>query len=97
MAEYVFRLYVSPECGPSPAAVQTIHEMLTEVLPNGYAFDIIDINEQPEVAFNEKVLAVPLLARISPPPLRRVLGGMSDPDRLRAALGLGYPQTKARV
>src|SRR3954451_17654980 len=82
-----FRLYVD---GASPNAAHAVGELEAlgrRYLP-GAAVDVIDIAERPDLAESERLLGAPTLVRISPPPVRRILGDLSDHEHVRHALGL---------
>lgn len=51
------------------------------------------MREHPEVAERERVLATPMLVRVSPPPVRRIAGDLSDGERVLWSLGLGEAST----
>ena len=50
--------------------------------------EVVDVQEKPEVAERERILATPLLVRVAPPPTRRIAGDLSDTDRVLWNLGL---------
>ena len=51
--------------------------------------DVVDLRHEPERAEAERILATPLLVRVSPPPIRRIVGDLSDAERVVWTLGLG--------
>jgi circadian clock protein KaiB len=66
------------------AALKTLRQDLLDV-----SIDVIDVRERPDVAEAERVIATPMLVRVSPEPSRRVVGDLSDLDKVRWGLGLG--------
>jgi circadian clock protein KaiB len=58
------------------------------VLPSLFAFEIVDILEDPVAATEDRIFATPTIARISPPPTRKIVGDISDPEKIAALLGL---------
>ena len=66
------------------AALETLRHDLADV-----AIDVIDVRERPDVAEAERVIATPMLVRVSPEPSRRVVGDLSDLEKVRWGLGLG--------
>jgi circadian clock protein KaiB len=50
--------------------------------------EVVDLRDRPEVAEQERILATPLLVRTEPLPVRRIVGDLSDPERIVATLGL---------
>ena len=51
--------------------------------------EVIDVRERPEVAEAERIIATPMLVRVSPAPVRRIIGDLTDLDKVRWGLGLG--------
>lgn len=86
-ARTVLRLYV---VGGTQASERALHglERLSAALPGDAELEVVDLREQPEVAERERIVATPLLVRVSPEPVRRVVGDLSDTERVRWSLGL---------
>jgi circadian clock protein KaiB len=72
----------------SAAAYSNLKRICEEHLPGEYELRVIDINASPEIAVAEQVLAIPMLVRTAPPPHRRIVGDLSDTDRVLVSLGL---------
>ncbi len=87
--ETVLRLYVVGGTQLSDRAVGTLRRLQAEHLPDDASVEIVDLKERPEVAEEAGVLATPLLVRVSPEPVRRIVGDLSDVERVRWSLGLG--------
>ena len=81
------KLYVVSGTHSSDRAVAAL-ETLRQDLPD-VAIDVVDVRERPDVAEAERVIATPMLVRVSPEPSRRVVGDLSDLDKVRWGLGLG--------
>lgn len=88
MAAVVLRLYVSGQTTRSELALANVRRLLAR--PGAVACDleIIDILSRPEVAEEENLLATPTLIKVAPPPVRRVIGDLSDMQAVSDALGL---------
>ena len=86
------RLYV---VGGTQASERALHsvERLRAQLDDEAEIEVIDLRERPEVAEAERIIATPLLVRVAPAPVRRIVGDLSDADRVRWALGL--PEARA--
>ena len=84
---YVLRLYVS---GATPKSVEAIRNVkkLCDELAGRYELEVVDIYQQPERAALDQVVAVPLLVKQFPLPLRRLVGTMSNPVRLLEAFAV---------
>jgi circadian clock protein KaiB len=81
-------LFVSGASPTSIRAVQRLRALCEEHCPEGYDLKIVDIHQQPELAANARVLAVPTLIKEGPLPVRRRVGDFTDEPRVLAALGL---------
>ena len=87
------RLYVS---GRTPACVRALANLQRACacwLPGRYHIEVIDLLETPLVAAEDQILAVPTLVRSHPPPVRKIVGDLSDTERLifRMQLRRGQP------
>ena len=87
MASVVLKLYLVGGTAPSERAVLAL-ERLRELIDADADVEIVDLSERPDVAERERILATPLLVRTAPEPVRRVVGDLSDPERVLATLGL---------
>jgi circadian clock protein KaiB len=63
-------------------AVNNLRRICEQELRGQYELQVIDVLEQPELAEEEKILATPTLIKQLPPPLRRVIGDLSDKDKV---------------
>ena len=85
------RLYVAGTSLRSTLAVQNAREICDEHLPGGYDLEVIDILQQPERAKDDQIIAVPVLVKRAPLPLKRILGDLTDRAGVVAGLQLGRP------
>jgi circadian clock protein KaiB len=83
---YVLRLYVSGMTTRSTAALATIKTLCEEQLQGRYELEVVDIYQHPERAIDAQVVAVPTLVRHLPEPLRRIIGDLSNQERLLMGL-----------
>ncbi len=88
MTFYVFKLYVVGQTVRARQAIANIRQICQEKLNDQCECIIIDVLEQPQLAEADKVIVTPTLIKVSPPPSRRLLGDLSDLDRVVDALGL---------
>ncbi len=84
----VLRLYVVSGTQLSDRAVGALRRLQAEHLGEDATIEIVDVREKPEEAEAAGVLATPLLVRVSPAPVRRIVGDLSDIERVRWSLGL---------
>lgn len=85
---YSFRLYVTGASPGSSRAIAYIKRFCEQFLKGRYLLEVVDVYQQPALAEEERILATPTLVRMSPLPLRRIVGNLSDPQRLQAGLGI---------
>jgi circadian clock protein KaiB len=85
---YVLRLFVTGKTPRAEVAIANIQRICEEELKGEYRLDIIDVLEHPEEADNERVLATPTLIKQLPPPLRRVIGDLTDKEKVLFGLAL---------
>ena len=91
MNKYLLKLYITGQTPRSERAVANLHRVCEEELGGQYDFVIIDVLEHPQLAEDEKILATPTLIKVLPPPLRRIIGDLSDTERVLLGLDLQPP------
>jgi circadian clock protein KaiB len=91
---YVLKLYVTGSTPRSSRAIQSIRTLCEEHLAGRYDLEVIDIHQQPVLARGEQIIAAPTLIKHLPAPLRKMVGDLSDRDRVLMGLDL---QPKADV
>ena len=87
-AEYVLRLYVNGSTSKSKLAVENIRRVCEQQLKGRYDLEVIDIRQHANLARDEQIVAVPTLVKRLPLPLQRLVGDMSDLDRVLLGLDL---------
>lgn len=85
---YVLRLYVTGMTPRSTEAFTAIKALCEEHLKGRYDLEVIDIYQHPQLAQDEQIIAVPTLIRELPAPLRRLIGNLSDRERVLLGLDL---------
>jgi circadian clock protein KaiB len=91
---YILKLFVSGTTSRAERAIANLKRLCDEELENCYELVVIDVLEHPEVAEQERILATPTLIKQLPPPLRRVIGDLTD--REKVLLGLNLVASSAR-
>jgi circadian clock protein KaiB len=86
--KYILRLYVAGMSPRSIRAIENIQKISEESLMGRYELEVIDVYQQPELAKKEQLLAAPTLIKKLPLPLRRLIGDMSDKERILVGLDL---------
>lgn len=85
---YILRLYVTGMTPKSTQAILNIKKICEENLKGRYELEVIDIYQQPVLAKDEQIIAAPTLVKKLPLPLRKLIGDMSDKERLLLGLDL---------
>ena len=85
---YEIRIYISGHTKKSANIIDNLRKLLNSELEDQYSLEIIDVLEKPELAVRDKVLATPTLAKVSPLPLRRIIGDISDKEKILTWLNL---------
>jgi circadian clock protein KaiB len=86
-----FRLYVAGQSPRSLTALMNLHALCLTYLRPGYQIDVIDLLDDPGRAATDQVLAIPTLVRLLPRPRLRVVGDLTDVERVVQVLGLVAP------
>ena len=85
---WALRLFVARESAASANAIVQARHIVAEHLPEGSTLEIIDISREMDAAAREQVLAIPTLVRAKPEPVRRIIGDLSDLQKVRTLLGI---------
>ncbi len=85
---YVLRLYVAGATPNSLRAIENIRKICAEHLKGGFDLEIIDIYQQPLLAKEGQIIAAPTLIKELPLPLRRLIGDLSQTERILLGLDL---------
>lgn len=84
-------LYVAGQSPKSLRAFANLKELCDEHLPGHYEIEVIDLIEHPALARSDDILAIPTLVRRLPAPLRKIIGDLSDTERVLVGLRLQPP------
>ena len=82
------RLYVAGQTPRSLAAIANLKRLCEAHLEGRYALEVIDLLERPQLARPDQILAIPTLVRQVPPPVRRIIGDLSNTERALVGLDL---------
>jgi circadian clock protein KaiB len=89
--EYDLRLYVAGATPKSVAAFRNLELLCEEHLSGRYRIEVIDLTKKPQLARDHQILAVPTLVRNSPKPICKVVGSLSNTERVMASLNFAAP------
>ena len=85
---YNLRLYVAGQTAKSMAAIANLKALCEQHLVDQYAIEVVDLRENPQLAAGDQILAVPTLVRHLPPPLKRIIGDLSDSEKVLVGLDI---------
>ena len=89
-APYKFRLYVAGMTPRCEAARDHVTKICKTHLSGQYLIEVIEVLEKPQLVQGDQILAIPTLVRQLPPPIRKISGDLSDPERVLGALDVRY-------
>ena len=82
------RLYVAGQTVRAVTAFANLQKICEEHLPGQYRIEVIDLLKQPQLAKGDQILAVPTLVRKLPEPVRKIIGDLSNTERVLVGLDL---------
>jgi len=85
-AEYELRLYVAGQTPRSVQAFANLKKICEAHLAGRYRIEVIDLLENPQLAKGDQILAIPTLVRTLPSPIRKIIGDLSDKERVLVGL-----------
>ena len=88
------RLYVAGQTAKSLTAFANLKRICQEHMAGGYHIEVVDLLKNPQLAKGDQILALPTLVRKLPEPVRKIIGDLSNTDRVLVGLDL-RPRTKA--
>lgn len=88
---YNLRLYVAGQTPKSMAAITNLRKLCEEYLAGRYSIDIVDLMRDPDLAQMHQIVAVPTLIRELPEPIRRIIGDLSNTERVLLGLDIDPP------
>ena len=94
--KYVLRLFVAGMGPKSVQAIDNIKRICEEYLPGKYQLEVIDIYQYPIFAKDGQIVAAPTLIKELPPPLRKLIGSMSDTERVLVGMDLKFKKRNNR-
>jgi circadian clock protein KaiB len=86
IGRWKLRLYIAGETSRSIAAMRNLQSICTEHLADRYQVEVIDLLKNPTMAEGDQILAIPTLVRRLPPPLKRIIGDLSNIEKVLLGL-----------
>jgi circadian clock protein KaiB len=87
-AEYELRLYIAGQTARSVAAIANLNHICKDHLAGRYSIEVIDLLQQPQLAKADDILAIPTLVRRLPEPLKKIIGDLSNVERVLVGLDI---------
>jgi circadian clock protein KaiB len=85
-SEYQLRLYVACQTDKSKAALENLNRICETHLSGRYRIEVVDLLVNPKLAAGDQILAVPTLVRHLPEPIKKIIGDLSNEDRVLVGL-----------
>ena len=86
--QWNLRLYTAGQTARSLKALENLKKLCEEHLPGKYIIEVIDLLKDPRLAQGDQIIAVPTLVRRLPEPVRKIIGDLSDTERVLVGLDL---------
>lgn len=88
MNRFLLKLYVTGQTSRTRQAIANLERICENELGGKYQVEIVDVLDNPQLAEDDKILATPTLIKTLPPPLRRIVGDLSDAEKVLLGLDL---------
>jgi circadian clock protein KaiB len=86
--KFILKLFITGASPNSVRAIVNIKSICERYIAGNYSLEVIDVYQQPLVAQQEQIIALPMLIKFAPLPLKRLIGDMSNTNRVVTGLGL---------
>jgi circadian clock protein KaiB len=87
-SHYSLRLYIAGQTPKSLAAIRNLHWICETHLAGRYTVEVIDLRQNPQLAAGDQILALPTLVRHLPSPLTKIIGDLSNTERVLVGLDI---------
>ena len=86
--QWILHLYIAGQSARSASALRNLEEVCEEHLSGRYKIEVVDLLKQPQLARGDQIVALPTLVRRLPPPMKKIIGDLSNQERLLVGLDL---------
>ena len=86
--EWILRLYIAGQSARSASALRNLEAVCEEHLAGRYRIEVIDLLKHPQLARGDQIIAVPTLVRHLPPPMKKIIGDLSNQESVLVGLDL---------
>ncbi|HLN20982.1 MAG TPA: circadian clock protein KaiB [Bacteroidales bacterium] len=94
--KWILRLYVAGETPKCTAAFRNLKKLCEDQLKGRYKIEVIDLIENPQLSREHQILAIPTLVRKLPVPVRKIIGDLSDTERVLVGLDLKLSEKRIK-
>lgn len=94
---YKLTLYVTGHTASSERAIHNLTRIVQQGIPGQHEIEIVDVLESPQIAEDEKILATPTLVKEYPPPIRRIIGDLSDTQKVLLGLDVALSREETKL
>jgi circadian clock protein KaiB len=88
MEKYILRLYVAGQTPKSLTAFSNLKKICEEHLKGKYIIEVVDLTKNPELAKRDQIIALPTLVKQLPPPVKKIIGDLSNTEKVLVGLEL---------
>lgn len=88
MGKNILRLYITGKTPSSQKAIRDLRRICRHELGDRYEVEVIDVLDRPQIAENQKIIATPTLIKELPVPIRRIIGDLSDAQKVLLGLDI---------
>jgi circadian clock protein KaiB len=85
---YRLRLYIAGQTPNSIAAIANLKKICEDKLRGKYCIEVVDLQEKPQLAKGDQIIAIPTLVRRLPPPVKKIIGNLSKTESVIVGLDL---------
>jgi circadian clock protein KaiB len=86
--QYELRLYIAGKTARALSAIENLEEICEEHLKGKYKIEVIDLLVSPQLAKGDQIFAIPTLVRNLPTPIKKIIGDLSDKERVLVGLNI---------
>jgi circadian clock protein KaiB len=94
---WILRLYVAGTTARSTAALANLERICEEHMAGEYRIEVIDLIKQPQLARGDQIFAVPTLVRQLPPPMKRIIGDLSNEEHVLVGLDIRHRTRRTKA
>jgi circadian clock protein KaiB len=87
-SSWQLRLYIAGQTAKAAAAIENLQRICERRLQGRYQLEVVDLLKNPQLARGDQILAIPTLVRKLPPPMKKIIGDLSDEERVLVGLDL---------